>query len=217
VKEKDLEFMGPKSYIPYVFPPRSCQKGKGELEHRGDDGLNEFVRKERKGVMMDRSSLLEGIGSGSFKRIILARIPVGVDLLEAIYEAVRREKIQRGIILMGMGALKKAVFRNLKVFPQEYPVTPKDRIYFEVEKPLEILSISGYIVPRMNGEPHVHAHFSASTVAEETIATYGGHLDKGTITFIKAAVAIGELERIEMGKKWVEERKTEDLWVGSKI
>ena len=27
-------------------------------------------------------------------------------------------------------------------------------------------------------------------------------------------MAIGELEGIEMGKKWVEERKTEDLWVG---
>ena len=165
---------------------------------------------------MDQNSLLEGIGSGSLKRIILARIPIGVDLLDAIFETVKREKIQKGIILMGMGALKKAVFRNLKVFPKEYPVTPKDRIYFEIEKPLEILSLSGYIVPRLNGELHVHVHFSASTVMGETIATYGGHLDKGTITFVKAAVAIGELEGIAMGKKWVEERKTEDLWVGRK-
>jgi predicted DNA-binding protein with PD1-like motif len=165
---------------------------------------------------MDQNSLVEGISSGSFRRIILARIPIGADLLDAIYEVVRREKIARGIILMGIGALMKAVFRNLKVFPQEYPVTPKDRVYFEVAKPLEILSVSGYIVPRVNGDPHVHAHFSASTVLGETIATYGGHLDKGTITHVKAAVAIGELEGIEMGKKWVEERKTEDLWVGRK-
>lgn len=165
---------------------------------------------------MDQNSLVEGISSGSFKRIILARIPIGADLLDAIYDVVRREKIARGIILMGIGALMKAVFRNLKVFPQEYPVTPKDRVYFEVAKPLEILSVSGYIVPRLNGDPHVHAHFSASAVLGETIATYGGHLDKGTITHVKAAVAIGELEGIEMGKKWVEERKTEDLWVGRK-
>jgi hypothetical protein len=34
---------------------------------------------------------------------------------------------------------------------------------------------------------------------------------------VKASVAIGELEGIEMGKKWVEERKTEDLWVGGKV
>lgn len=165
---------------------------------------------------MDRISLLEGVSSGSFKRIILARVAIDVDLLDAIYEVVRKERIQKGIILMGIGALKKAVFRNLKVFPREYPVAPKDRVYFEVEKPLEMLSLSGYIVPRPNGEAYIHAHFSASTVVGESIATYGGHLDKGTITFIKGAVAIGELDGIEMGKKWVEERKTEDLWVGSK-
>jgi len=165
---------------------------------------------------MNERYLIEGISSGNFKRIVLARIPIGVDLLEAIYEVVRREKIQKGLFLMGIGALRKAVFRNLKVFPREYPVAPKDRIYFEVERPLEILSLTGYIVPRLNGEPHVHAHFSASAAMGDNIATYGGHLDKGTITFIKAAVAIGELEGVEMGKKWVEERKTEDLWVGIK-
>ena len=163
---------------------------------------------------MEGKPLLEGIDSGRLERIVLARIPIGVDLLEAIYEVVKREKIQKGLILMGIGALKKAVFRNLKIFPREYPVMPKDRIYFEIQKPLELLSLSGYTVPRVNGEPHVHAHFSASTVMGDSIATYGGHLDQGTITFVKAAVAIGVLEGIAMGKKWVEERKTEDLWVG---
>ena len=43
-----------------------------------------------------------------------------------------------------------------------------------------------------------------------------GYLAKGTITHVKAAVAIGDLEGMEMGKKWAEERKTEDLWVGRK-
>ncbi len=166
---------------------------------------------------MDNSSLLEGIGSGTFSRVVMARIPIGVDLLEAIYEVVKREKIERGVILMGIGALKKAVFRNLKVFPKEYPVTRKDRVYLEVQTPLEIVSLTGYIVPRISGEPHVHAHISASTAVGETVATYGGHLDRGaTITFVKVAVAIGVLEGIEMGKKWVEERKIEDMWVGSK-
>jgi len=165
---------------------------------------------------MDRTALLEGIGTGKIGRIVMARIPVGVDLLDAIYEVVSREKIQKGLILMGIGALQKAVFRNLKVFPKEYPVTPKDRIYFEVQRPLELLSLTGYIVPQTNGGLHVHVHFSASTLVGDTIATYGGHLDKGTITYVKAAVVIGELEGMAMGKKWVEERKTEDLWVGSK-
>ncbi len=160
--------------------------------------------------------ILEGISTGRISKIVLARIPVGVDLLEALFEVVKRERIQNGIILMGIGALQKAVFRNLKVFPKEYPVTPQDRIYFEVARPLEIVSLTGYVVSKVSGEPHIHAHFAASTVAGETIATYGGHLDKGTITHIKAAVCIGVLEGVEMGKKWVEEYKTENLWVGSK-
>ena len=166
---------------------------------------------------MVQGSLVEGTSSGSFKRIIMARIPIGVDLLEAIREVVKRESIQKGLILMGIGALSKATFRNMKGFPAEYPFTAKDRIYFEVEQPLELVSLTGYIVPSLSGLPHVHAHFSASTVIGETIATYGGHLEKGTITHVKAAVAIGELEGVEMGKRWVEERKTADLWLGSKV
>jgi predicted DNA-binding protein with PD1-like motif len=165
---------------------------------------------------MGSGSLLEGMSSGSFKRIVMARIPIGVDLLEAIREIVTREDIQKGLILMGIGALSKATFRNLKVFPAEYPITAKERIYFEVEAPLELVSLTGYIVPSLSGQPHVHAHFSASTVVGERIATYGGHLEKGAITHVKAAVAIGELEGMEMGKRWVEERKTEDLWMGPK-
>lgn len=165
---------------------------------------------------MEQYSLLEGMSSGGFKRIVMARIPIGVDLLEAIREMATREKIRQGLILMGIGALSKATFRNLKVFPAEYPVTAKDRIYFGVEQPLELISLTGYIVPALSGHPHVHAHFCASTVVGETIATYGGHLTEGAITHVKAAVAIGELEGIEMEKRWVEERKTEDLWMGRK-
>jgi uncharacterized protein len=164
---------------------------------------------------MEQSPLLEGVTSGSFGRIIMARMPIGVDLLDAIYEAIQRENIRKGLILMGIGALSKATFRNLKIFPAEYPITAKDRIYFEVEKPLEIVSLTGYIVPLLNGQPHVHAHLAASTVTGDTISTYGGHLERGAITHVKAAVAIGELEGMEMRKHWVDERKTEDLWLGS--
>lgn len=163
---------------------------------------------------MEQNPLLEGVSSGSFTRIVMARIPIGVDLLEAIYAVVKQEKIGTGLILMGIGALSKAIFRNVKVFPAEYPITAKDRIYFEVAQPLELVSLTGYIVPKRDGQPHVHAHFAASTVNGATIATYGGHLDTGAITHVKAAVTIGELAGIEMSKRWVEERKTDDLWLG---
>jgi predicted DNA-binding protein with PD1-like motif len=164
---------------------------------------------------MDQRALLDGIGSGNLGRVVMARIPIGVDLLEAIQEIVRRERIRAGLILMGIGALQKAVFRNLKSFPSEYPIGPKDRLYFEVEGPLEMLSLSGYVVPRGEKEPLVHAHFSASTVKDERVVVYGGHLGEGNIAFVKVAVTLCVLEGLPMGKKWVEERQVEDLWVGS--
>ncbi len=84
---------------------------------------------------MNKESLLEGIGSGRFGRIVMARIRIGVDLLDAVYEVVRRERIPNGLILMGIGALKKAVFRNLRVFSQEYPVEALVRFFFLTASP----------------------------------------------------------------------------------
>ncbi len=164
---------------------------------------------------MQSSVLLEGVGRGSLGPLVMARIPVGVDLLESMESLVRREGIQKALILMGIGALRKAVFRNLKLFPEAYPITPKDRLYYEVEGPLEITSLSGYVVPKQDGSTVLHAHFCASTVRDEKVVVYGGHLGPGTVTFVKVTVVMAMLPDMPMGKKWVEERQTEDLWVGS--
>ncbi len=164
---------------------------------------------------MQFHGLLDGVGRGDLGPLVMARIPIGVDLLEAMEALVRKEGIQKGLILMGIGALKKAVFRNLKHFPESYPVNPQDRLYYEVEGPLEITSLSGYVVPSGDGNPLLHAHFSASTVREDRVVVYGGHLGPGTVTFVKVAVVLASLPDMPMGKKWIPERQTEDLWVGS--
>lgn len=143
---------------------------------------------------MDKKSLLIGITSKKIERLVQFRIKAGVDLLEAIYEAVKMERINTGVIVSGLGALKKAVFRNLKWFPESYPVTPDDRLYLELEKPMEIVSLGGWIATKEDGEPEIHAHFSASTVEGDMVVTLGGHLVPGTITGIKVVVAIAVLE-----------------------
>lgn len=164
---------------------------------------------------MQTHGLLEGVGRGNLGPLVMARIPMGVDLLEAMEALVKKEGIRKGLILMGIGALKKAVFRNLKLFPESYPITPRDRLYYEVEGPLELTSLTGYVVPKADGTPLLHAHFSASTVREDKVVVYGGHLGPGTVTFVKVAVVLATLPDMPMGKKWVQERQTEDLWVGS--
>jgi predicted DNA-binding protein with PD1-like motif len=116
-------------------------------------------------------SLLESIGSQNIERLVQFRAKPDADLLIAIEEALELEGIRAGVIVSGLGALKKAVFRNLKWFPKNYPVTPSDRLYLEVEKPMELVSLMGWIAPQKGGGVEIHAHFSASTVENENIVT----------------------------------------------
>jgi predicted DNA-binding protein with PD1-like motif len=135
-------------------------------------------------------NLLECIGSQKIERLVQFRAKPSADLLTAIAQATEREGIRAGVIVSGLGALKKAVFRNLKWFPQNYPVTPQDRLYLEVERPLELVSLMGWIAPKKSGGVEIHAHFSASTVEKENLVTLGGHLTQGTICGIKVVIAI---------------------------
>jgi len=135
-------------------------------------------------------NLLECIGSQKIERLVQFRAKPSADLLTAIAQATEREGIRAGVIISGLGALKKAVFRNLKWFPQNYPVTPQDRLYLEVERPLELVSLMGWIAPKKSGGVEIHAHFSASTVENENLVTLGGHLTQGTICGIKVVIAI---------------------------
>jgi len=148
-------------------------------------------------------------------RIIFVKIKKGVDLLEAITEAVKNEKIEKGIIISGIGALKKAVFRNLFQYPKDFPVTKKVRIYLEVNQPLEIVSLNGHISRTEDFTPNVHIHFSASMVQNNSVICMGGHLAKGTVTFIKASVTILEINEINMKAKFSDNSKSIEMTVES--
>ncbi len=139
------------------------------------------------------ASLLESIGSQRVERLVQFRVKPDADLLAAIQEAIEAEGIRAGVIVSGLGALKKAIFRNLRWFPKSYPVTPRDRLYLELEQPMELVSLMGWIAPKKDGGVEVHAHFAASLVEGERIVTLGGHLTEGTVCGIKVAIAIAAL------------------------
>jgi len=142
-----------------------------------------------KGEDMNESHL-ESIGSQRIERLVQFRVKPDADLLAAIEEAIETEGIRTGVIVSGLGALKKAVFRNLRWFPKVYPVTSQDRLYLEMEQPMELVSLTGWIAPKKDGGVEIHAHFSASTVEDDSIVTLGGHLTRGTVCGIKVVVAI---------------------------
>ncbi len=138
--------------------------------------------------------LLEGIGRGRIDRIVMGKLKMDVDLLEGIQELVKREGIRTGVILLGIGALKKATFRNLKVLPPDLKVERHHRLYLDLEQPMEIVSLTGWIATKEDGDLEVHAHFSASTVIGDRVVTLGGHLVPGVITSVKVVVVIGVVE-----------------------
>jgi predicted DNA-binding protein with PD1-like motif len=140
------------------------------------------------------SSLLEGIGRGQMNRIVMGKLGVDIDLLQGIEELVKREGVRTGVILSGIGALKKATFRNLKILPPDLKVEKHHRLYLELEQPMEIVSLTGWMATREDGEVEVHAHFSASTVMEDRVITLGGHLISGTLTSVKVVIVIGVVE-----------------------
>jgi predicted DNA-binding protein with PD1-like motif len=144
--------------------------------------------------MESAHSLLEGIGKGRIDRIVMGKLRMDIDLLGGIHELAKKEKVQTGIILSAVGALKKATFRNLKVLPPDLKVEKRHRLYLELEQPMEIVSLTGWIATREDGEAEVHAHFSASTVIQDRVTTLGGHLTPGIITSIKVVIVIGVIE-----------------------
>jgi predicted DNA-binding protein with PD1-like motif len=139
-------------------------------------------------------TLLEGIGRGQMNRIVMGKLGVDIDLLQGIEELVKREGVRTGVILSGIGALKKATFRNLKILPPDLKIEKHHRLYLELEQPMEIVSLTGWMATREDGEVEVHAHFSASTVVEDRVVTLGGHLISGTLTSVKVVIVIGVVE-----------------------
>src|SRR4030065_2697191 len=144
--------------------------------------------------MESAHSLLEGIGKGRIDRIVMGKLRMDIDLLGGIHELAKKEKVQTGIILSAVGALKKATFRNLKVLPPDFKVKKRHRLYLELEQPMEIVSLTGWIATKEDGDSEVHAHFSASTVIEDKVVTLGGHLVPGVITSVKVVVVVGVVE-----------------------
>ncbi len=150
--------------------------------------------------------------SGIAGRIIVARLMPDSDVLLSLRKLVEEGNVKAGVILSGVGLLRKAHLRNCRVLPNEYPITDSNRSFMSFERPLEILGLSGNI-SEVEGKPWVHAHITLSSVNDEEISVIGGHLIEGCIVFGFAEIIIMELEKISMKKDFDEETRTLQLFV----
>lgn len=149
--------------------------------------------------------------TGGPGRVVVARLMPGSDLLRSLQRIVEEKGIKAAIILSGVGLLSKAELRNCRSLPDQYPITDRNRSFQSLEKPLEILGLSGD-VSVVEGLPNVHAHATLSCVEDEAIRVVGGHLVEGCKVFGFAEVFLLEITGVEMVKSLDEETRTHQLF-----
>jgi len=127
-------------------------------------------------------------------QLVVLGIRPGEMLLESIERALRDRGIENGVVVSGIGTLKTCTMHYITHC--DFP--PSDELY-TLEKPLELLSVSGVIAA---GEPHLHIVVSCGDSE-----VYGGHLEPNSEVLYLAEIAILVCNGLRMTRKRDEERK----------
>jgi predicted DNA-binding protein with PD1-like motif len=121
-------------------------------------------------------------------RLIAIGLGPGEKLLESINEAIKTKKIRDGVVISGIGTLKRCHMHyvNTTSFQAE------NRFYV-VEEPLEVGSISGIIA---DYEAHLHM-----TVGCRDQRTYIGHLEENCEVLYLAEILIMRLNDMSLARR----------------
>lgn len=147
--------------------------------------------------------------AGRLGRVFVVRLRPGSDLLRSLEQLAGEAGIRAGLVLGGAASLRQAVLRNVKVFPDRFPITDLVRVLTIKKDPLELTSISGNISLK-DGNPFVHCHVTVSS-GEEDGRAYGGHLLEGCIIFSTGELAVAELSGVELMRVHDEETHALEL------
>ena len=118
-------------------------------------------------------------------------------MLLSLNKIILDKGIKAGVILSVVGALSRASLRDIESFPDELPITYKNRNYVVIEKPFEILSVSGNI-GEIEGNPVIYAHITLSTLRKKEVESIGRHLIDGCVVFPFAEIVMAEISGISM-------------------
>lgn len=130
---------------------------------------------------------------GQIETIVVGLGP-GDLLLECVDKVVREQDIQNGVVVSGIGTLKTCRMHYIK--HTDFP--PEDAI-FMLEKPMELLSVSGVIA---DGEPHLHG-----VVSYADNEAQGGHIEPGCEVAYLAELVIHKFNGIAMTRHFDSDRK----------
>ena len=118
-------------------------------------------------------------------QIVVIGIAPGEMLLETIEKAIADNDIQNGAVVSGIGTLKTCQLHYIK--DTEFPPTD---VFHTLEKPLELLSVSGIIA---DGQPHLHVVVSCG---EDEV--FAGHLEPNSEVLYLAEIAISKFNPLKL-------------------
>ena len=104
-------------------------------------------------------------------RRFLVKILPGESLVARIKELVNTENIQSAVILSAIGSVKNVCLKDIKSCAK-LPITTARLITHDIEGPLELLGLTGNIVPG-ESELDCHLHIMASKASGDVV---GGHM-----------------------------------------
>jgi predicted DNA-binding protein with PD1-like motif len=114
------------------------------------------------------------------KELKIVRLDPDMDLLLELRNYVSGNKIKNAVILNGIGSSKSYSYHV--VASSDLP--PKE-MYPREEKPLDIISIQGFV---LDGRVHAHIIFSDEKIS------FGGHLEEGVKVLTFAIITLGIID-----------------------
>jgi uncharacterized protein len=132
--------------------------------------------------------------------VIVVGLAPGEMVLESLQAAIKTHQIQNGVVVSGIGTLKRCKMHHIEPAdanrPDNFP--PKDRIFI-LEKPLELVSVSGVIA---DGQPHLHI-----VVSYRDEEVYAGHLEDHSEVLYLAEIVILKFNTLQMTRYFDDTRK----------
>jgi predicted DNA-binding protein with PD1-like motif len=154
------------------------------------------------------------IAKGELGTVMVMRLGPSCDLMKSIKQIADRENIRAGLVLSGAGSLSQVTLRNVKSFPDEFPITDRNRVYTPKNEPLELVSLSGNISEK-DGEAFLHCHITVSSGLDDG-KVFGGHLIEGCIVYSTCEVIIVEIKSLHMKRNTDAETHAFELYPESK-
>ena len=121
-------------------------------------------------------------------RRFVIKIGPGEGLRERLVEVARAVEVRQAVVVSAVGSVKDVRFRGIKTGAR-LPLTPARVHAHEIEGPLELLALTGNLIPDEHGEIDCHLHVMASRSSGEVL---GGHLFDARV-FATCEIVLSEI------------------------